>query len=155
MRHTLWPLGHTPYNAFGDNCRILSRPPQRKTQGSVGKTQLKNFWAAPPSLAEVDYTRALKHTHTGVRVHTHTQHKLAIQTRLYSKNISSEGLNSMHTFPMVPKPTKLKQNSTTTTEHNRTSQLGTQTIRSALTKVLKRSKKTRSLQTTKTKQQRT
>ena len=109
MRHTLWPLGHIPYNAFGDNRRILIRPPHRKTQGSVGKTQFKIFWAAPPSLAEVDYTRALEHTHTRVRVHTHTQHKLAIQTPLYSINNSNEGLNSMHTLPMVPKPTKLKQ----------------------------------------------
>ena len=138
--HMLWPLGHTPYTAFGDNRRILIRPPRRKTQGSVTKTQCENFLAVPPPLAEVNYTRALEHTLTRMRVHTHTQHKLATQTRLYSINNSKQDINSITNLPMVPNTTKLKQNSTTTTEHNRTSRSSTQTNTSALTKALKRSK---------------
>ena len=136
-----WPLGHITYGLYCAGGRLRSWPPHGKTQGNVGKTQYKNLWAAPPPLAEVDYTRMLDDTHARMRVHTHTRHKLTIQTRLYTTNNSKQGLNSIHTLPMVPNTTKLRQNSTTTTEHNGTSRSSTQTNTSALTKALKRSKK--------------
>ena len=134
-------LAARPHHLRVIPCRLRTWPPHGKTQGNVGKTQYKNLWAAPPPLAEVDYTRMLDDTHARMRVHTHTRHKLTIQTRLYTTNNSKQGLNSIHTLPMVPNTTKLKQNSTTTTEHNRTSRSSTQTNTSALTKALKRSKK--------------
>ena len=144
-RQMPWPLGHAPYAMCGDDRHIyLFGRRAEKHKGVLPKHNVKIFGRRrrrSPKPTTLDFTRTLEHTHTRLRVHTHTQHKLAIQTRLYTTNNSKQGINSITNLPMVPNTTKLKRNSTTTTELNRTSRSSTQTNTSALTKALKRSKK--------------
>ena len=107
-RQPPWPLGHSPYATSGDDRRILIRPPRRKTQESVTKTQCKNFWAAPPPLAEADYTRLHSHARTPAHSHAST-HTYSTQTRYTNSTLHYKQLKTRY---------KLNNQFTHGTKHN-------------------------------------